>query len=88
VHGDSTGLVIADTSSETDHLQRLRSALGVFQQAAKAACDLDESKLQREAEDAAARCISRITIEEGQARERQRRSEALHGQDPQNAEVT
>jgi len=83
MNGDSTGLVATDASSPRDPVQRWRDALATFNATAKAACDVGEHKLQREAEDAAARCIGEIEREEGEARERLRRSESLHGQDPQ-----
>lgn len=89
MHGDSAGVESADTRGASDTVRQWRDALSAFNAAAKAAHDLGEHKLQREAEDAAARCISGIEILEAAraARERLGRSEKVHGQDPQAAEV-
>jgi hypothetical protein len=87
MHGSSTGLVAADASHSVDSLQRVRDALTLFNATSKAACDLSEHHLQRVAEDAAARCIGLIEALEKEARERLRRSEAVHGQDSEAAQV-
>jgi len=69
-----TGVEPADASSTDDPVRCFRRALTLFNETAKEACDLGEYKLQREAEDAAARCIGRIeTLEKDlAARERLR----------------
>lgn len=70
-------------------LRDAREALSVFNATAALACRIGEHKLQREAEDATARLFTCVTAFEQQlaTRERQRGSEAVHGQNPQNAEV-
>lgn len=62
MYGDpgTAGLEPADTSGADDPLRCLRDALALFNRTAKEACDLGEHKLQREAEDAAARLVGQI----------------------------
>lgn len=95
MNGRTAGHEPTDTRSEADPLGGLREALSLFNRAAKAACDLSEHKLQREAEDAAGRLVARIEREDFLAKQASlpfsegiRGSEGVHGEDPQNAEVT
>lgn len=90
MHGDTTGVVATDPRGEDDDCRRWRDALTLFNAAAKAACDLNFGKLQREAEDAAAICVREIT-QANQPRlalgEGVSGSQTVHGQDPEDAEV-
>jgi len=79
MHGSpgTAGLEPANPGGEDDSRERgLRDALRLFQEAAAAACTLGEHKLQREAEDAAARLFAQIRqeIEAAETRERLRSS--------------
>lgn len=92
MNGDSTGLEPADSSGAGDPGRRWRDALTVFNQTAKTACDLGEHKLQREAEDAAARAVGVIEALNREAalaaRKGLSRSEGVHGEDsPQAPQV-
>jgi len=87
MYGNTAGVEPADARSQGDPVRQYRDALTLFNETAKAACDIHEHKLQREAEDAAARCIREIGRLEKEAREGERRREALHGENPQAAEV-
>lgn len=75
MNGYSAGLEPADRCRAiNDHLRDARDALRVVNATAKTACDLGEHKLQREAEDCAARLVAVIEQlqEESAACERQR----------------
>lgn len=81
MNGNSTGLEPADAGSAAANIERWRRALTLFNETAKAACDCGEHKLQREAEDAAARAVGVIyTLELDQVQQRR-----MDGEDPQVA---
>lgn len=88
MYGDSTGLESADASSTDDPERCLREALRIFQACAAEAALIGEHKLQREAEDAAARCKGQLEAVIRSFEERERGRQAVHGQNPQDAEVT
>lgn len=83
MNGDTAGLEPTDTSGEAaDQLRRWRDALTTFNATAKAACDVHEYHLQREAEDAAARCVGHIQALEREVALHER---SLDGQDSEDA---
>lgn len=87
MYGESAGVEPADSSSEGNPLVGLYAALRSFQETAKHACDLGEHKLQREAEDASARCIAHIKTIHRAFEEGERCREGVHGKDPEAAQV-
>lgn len=93
MHGSSTGVVATDPRGP-DYLESClrdaHEALRVFNAAAKAACDIGEHKLQREAEDAAGRLVAVIEALKQEARATRKRlagGAPLHGEDQEAAEV-
>lgn len=86
MNGDSAGLEPTDSSGAIDTRARRWEARNLLREAEATLEALGEYKAAREVGDAGIRLQS--TLEADEARERQRRSKALHGEDPQNAEVT
>jgi hypothetical protein len=66
VNGDTTGLESTDTSSTSDPLRRWRHARDAFRNAAQAAAEVSEWKLEREATDAYDRAKAEIQRQEVQ----------------------
>lgn len=82
MNGNPAGLVSANTSGESDFVKRRRIALTAFNECAAAAAQVGEWKLQREAEDAAARCIGAIQQDE---RQQALQLGSVDGENPQTA---
>lgn len=90
MNGDTAGLEPADPGSEVNAQPRGGDATYLLREAEKILETIGEYKAAREVGDAANRLRSELgaQLEASAVSERQRSREALHGQNPPNAEVT
>lgn len=84
MHGDTAGLEPADGGSTSDAASRRSTEIHLLTEAEETLERLGEYKAAREVGDAKGRLQSEER-KAGEARERQRSSEALYGEDPEAA---